>query len=150
MCHTMCHTPPTQDFHTPPWKAGETYKSMTNGVFFPQKMGRKDHKQLITRNQPVDYSETCALTSSELVDFKTAIKVRKQLLPDVIQRLFQSGVSQYEVRGACMFAITQIRISMKQRKTLIKGVCLFIHIFILFIINGTYNKSWLFVWGYFI
>lgn len=60
-----------------------------------------------------------------MVDFKTAqikFKLKKNLLPENIQKLFQVRISQYHPRGVCMYQKEKARTNVKQRSVTVKGV----------------------------
>lgn len=48
-------------------------------------------------------------------------KINNKTPPDCIQRLFQSRVSKYELRGKYMFMKTKARTNVKQRCISVKG-----------------------------
>lgn len=65
------------------------------------------------------------MTFFDLIDYKTVqiiYKARNNLLPDCIQRLFETRESQYKLSGLGMFKKPRARISMKSRCVSVKGV----------------------------
>lgn len=105
---------------------GHAYKTITKPIFILQKRAIR----IINRADYRDSTNTFfinlqTLKFNDLVDYKTAqimYKVNNNMLPDGVQRMFQTRTSRYELRGTYVYTKAKVRTNVKQRCISIKGV----------------------------
>ena len=107
---------------------GNTYKTNVNPIFILQKRVIRIIKRAEFR-EPTNalFIELHALKFWDLVNLQTLLilyKAQNKLLPNCLQKLFETKETKYELRNAGMFDTTLARTNIKQHCVSVKGVSL--------------------------